>query len=352
MESKKAEDKFETSKKDLKKNQKREIIVKKEKELYLTSEIEEKFIKTSDLFLTKETYIHYTIISKTKETKDNKLVLIHGYGGMGCIFFRLIKKLSEKFYIIILDLPGMAFNFRDKKVENFKTDKEWLDFFVENINLFLEKLKIGKFSLFGHSLGGYISGHFFERYSEKIIKLFLSSPAGFNSTNEENLKEHHKKINNFNFVKKFFVKKTLKNIYEKKKTPFNYLIWPFRKPLLYGIMSKKKFLNRDQKSFLTNILNYFFSEKQYTEHCIGYLLENGVKGKRCIFDIIWKKNKFVKNICIFYGETDWMDFKETQKNLKIGKLDIELHVVPKSGHGLNLENPDFVTEKMLNFMKK
>ena len=46
-----------------------------------------------------------------------------------------------------------------------------------------------------------------------------------------------------------------------------------------------------------------------------------------------------------------MDFKETQKNLKISKLKIELHFIPKAGHGLNLENPEFVSEKILCFCK-
>ena len=345
------ENNFKIQKSKLKDNKERQKCLEKEKEIYHMSGIKKEFINTQDMFLDKETYMHYTIVSKTKKEENNILFLIHGYGGMGCIYYKLIKELSKKFYIIIIDLPGMSFNYRDKNVEKYKTHDEWLNYFLGNIDLFINKLGIDRFNLLGHSLGGYIAGHYFNKYSEKIIKLFLSSPAGFNPSHDENLKEHNDRINNFNFFKRIIVKKALHDIYEKKKTHFNYMYWPFRKLLLKLIFSRKKFLVKKEKKNLVYILNYFFSQKQYSEKCLGYLLEHGVKGRKSIFNIILEKNKFIKNICIFYGENDWMDFKETQKNLKISKLKIELHFIPKAGHGLNLENPEFVSEKILCFCK-
>jgi len=36
------------------------------------------------------------------------LVLLHGYGGSGCMFFPIIKKLAERFILVLVDIIGMA----------------------------------------------------------------------------------------------------------------------------------------------------------------------------------------------------------------------------------------------------
>lgn len=35
-----------------------------------------------------------------------KLIMLHGYGGTGLIFYRTFKELSEKFYLVVPDLIG------------------------------------------------------------------------------------------------------------------------------------------------------------------------------------------------------------------------------------------------------
>ena len=36
------------------------------------------------------------------------LVLVHGFGGSGSLFYKVMKGLSENFYVIIIDLIGMG----------------------------------------------------------------------------------------------------------------------------------------------------------------------------------------------------------------------------------------------------
>lgn len=37
-----------------------------------------------------------------------KLVLVHGFGGSGVMFWRIIKPLAEKFHLILIDILGMG----------------------------------------------------------------------------------------------------------------------------------------------------------------------------------------------------------------------------------------------------
>ena len=36
------------------------------------------------------------------------IVIVHGYGGSGMIFFKMFKQLAEKFHVYLVDLLGMG----------------------------------------------------------------------------------------------------------------------------------------------------------------------------------------------------------------------------------------------------
>ena len=42
------------------------------------------------------------------------MVLIHGYGAGGAVFYRIIKELSEKFHIFLVDMLGMGLSGRPR----------------------------------------------------------------------------------------------------------------------------------------------------------------------------------------------------------------------------------------------
>jgi pimeloyl-ACP methyl ester carboxylesterase len=41
---------------------------------------------------------------KSKQT----LVLVHGYGGSGAMFWKIIKALSENYHLLLIDILGMG----------------------------------------------------------------------------------------------------------------------------------------------------------------------------------------------------------------------------------------------------
>ena len=42
------------------------------------------------------------------------LVLVHGYGGSGALFFKIIGPLIEKFQFVLIDIVGMGASSRPK----------------------------------------------------------------------------------------------------------------------------------------------------------------------------------------------------------------------------------------------
>jgi pimeloyl-ACP methyl ester carboxylesterase len=66
-------------------------------------------------------------LDSTSPQKE-KMVLMHGYGGSGVIFYKIIKALSEKFHLILIDILGMGASSRPDF--DAKTADEADEFFV------------------------------------------------------------------------------------------------------------------------------------------------------------------------------------------------------------------------------
>ena len=50
---------------------------------------------------------HITTIIAGDKSKP-KMVLVHGYGGSGTLFYRVIKGLTKNFHVIAIDMIGMG----------------------------------------------------------------------------------------------------------------------------------------------------------------------------------------------------------------------------------------------------
>lgn len=84
----------------------------------------------SDVIVGEEKYGGATIRTcKVGDPTLPKLVLVHGYGGSLILWFNVIKQLSEKFRLYLIDIPGMGASSRVKF--NGKTKQETDDFFTD-----------------------------------------------------------------------------------------------------------------------------------------------------------------------------------------------------------------------------
>lgn len=110
--------------------------------------------------------LNYKISGDGKE----KLVMLHGFMENLSIWEDLEKNLSIDFTLIKIDLPGHG---SSKIYHEIHT----MEFMAEKVKEVISHLKLEDFHLLGHSMGGYTSLAFAEKFSEnlKSLTLFFST---------------------------------------------------------------------------------------------------------------------------------------------------------------------------------
>lgn len=96
------------------------------------------------------------------------LLMIHGNGESFICFENQVEEFSKHFKVILVDCRGRGNSSYQKGVELT------FDLLVEDITLFLEKLKIQKTSILGWSDGGIIGIALAIKHPEKVNKLVMS----------------------------------------------------------------------------------------------------------------------------------------------------------------------------------
>lgn len=117
--------------------------------------------------------IRYLEYVNAANISDNTqvLLLLHGIGASAERWLPVVPGLSRYFKVIIPDIIG--FGYSDKPTVEYT-----LDFFIEFLQDFLDKLNIQNFSLVGSSFGGWMAMEFAMRFSRRVDKLVLAAPAG------------------------------------------------------------------------------------------------------------------------------------------------------------------------------
>jgi pimeloyl-ACP methyl ester carboxylesterase len=111
---------------------------------------------------TKHGNLHYSIAGQGKA-----VILLHGFAEDGSIFSEQVAFLQHNNLVIIPDLPGTGqsaiMQKRDAKIADY----------AEIIKAIADEEKIEKFTLIGHSVGGYISLAFAKKYPELLTGVGL-----------------------------------------------------------------------------------------------------------------------------------------------------------------------------------
>ena len=123
-------------------------------------------------------------IERLGEKPDQNLVMLHGYGaGLG-FFYKNFEGLSRLpgWKLYALDLLGMGRSsrppFRLTSKDKQGCIREAEDWFIDALEEWRVKKKIDRFTLMGHSLGGYMAVAYALKYPGHLNKLVLASPVG------------------------------------------------------------------------------------------------------------------------------------------------------------------------------
>lgn len=122
------------------------------------------------------TPIHYHV-----NGKGPAIVLLHGFLESSSMWDRLVPLLSKKNKVITIDLPGHGLS---GCIEEIHT----MELLAESVHCVLNETNINRAHFIGHSMGGYVTLAFAEKYESMIDHLILlnSTTLGDSIVNKRN----------------------------------------------------------------------------------------------------------------------------------------------------------------------
>ncbi|MEI7661156.1 MAG: alpha/beta hydrolase [Bacteroidota bacterium] len=117
-------------------------------------------------------------IAYNDEGTGKPVVLLHGFTESSKIWKNFASKLSARYRVISVDLPGHG---RSATLGAVHT----MEFMADAVMAVLKKLRVGKCLMVGHSMGGYVTLAFAGKYPQKLKGLCLFHSHCFADTSAE-----------------------------------------------------------------------------------------------------------------------------------------------------------------------
>lgn len=129
----------------------------------------------------KKSKVHYTDTGKGRV-----LVLLHGFLSSHEVWSEFVKRLSKKFRVIAIDLPGHG---ATPSIGYYHS----MELLAQSVKAVLDKAGVRRYIIAGHSMGGYVGLTFAELYPENVSGLCLFNSTSY-ADSEEKKKERDKVI--------------------------------------------------------------------------------------------------------------------------------------------------------------
>lgn len=268
-------------------------------------------------------------IAYVEKGKGRPIIFIHGLGGNLSHWLKSVQELSDKFCCIAIDLPGYGHSSK-----TFNTgDKDQMQFFADAITSFIQKKKLKKVALAGHSMGGQIAVIVALQQPSLISKLILAAPAGLETftQNEGTL----------------IINATPPTVFEKQDEAAVRLSY---KQNFYAQPADVEALIQDRLR-LKNCPGF----TQYTT-----TVSNSIKGMLA-HPVRNELNNLSQPVLVIFGENDALIpnrilhpqltretlLKESTAQIK----DVKIVTVPQAGHLLQFERPSEINKAIKDFYK-
>lgn len=310
--------------------------------LILSSGVPKEQVKIEDVFVTDTDTIHTIQVGPDRVTtkdKNNVVLMLHGYGAPASCYFRLLPHLAKDFHLVLIDLPGMNFSSRTKD-RPFDSLATCLAFCLDRIEALVFALKLDFFSLVGHSIGGFLGGHLFQRLHERILRVVFLSPAGVNPPEPDQLGAVLKKQAGKNIFKRLFISNFLHFVFDKKNPPFQYFrIGPLKRVMVHFYVSNKRFEFSDfERQKFKAVANFNLAQPPCGEYMVCYLMHFGPKSKAPLIDLLEKMPERFHDLLLVYGETDVLDHHLVKERFAARGMDIQIKYLAKADHQLIFQN--------------
>ena len=242
------------------------------------------------------------------------LILMHGIGGNRTNWTEQIKVLSEFFHVVAWDARGYGDS------DDYEGELDFNDF-ARDLNRVLDHFGVEKAHISGLSMGGRISQSFYAMYPERVKTLgLIATFTGFKNFSDAD--------------KQKFIDLRLKPLVEEGKEVMD--IAPVVAKTLVG-------------PHATDAQHQQLVESMKCLHKESYI--KTVKATT-MFDQTAGLEKIAVPTMLVFGEHDGLTKPEMGQKMADRIKDCEFTIIPKSGHLINLEQPDLFTKTMLEFLLK
>ncbi|CAM9333445.1 unnamed protein product [Chrysoparadoxa australica] len=288
-------------------------------------------------------YIHSVESGREFKGLTSPIVLCHGYG-MGLAAYHLnLPAISAHAHVYAKDWLGCGASSRQPwKV---KGTKETEDYFCNSLEEWRVAQGIERMNLVGHSLGGYLSVAYAERYPEKVERLVLVSPVGV--PDQPPLENYRKQMSLSQ--RSFF--KVASSLWERGVTPGSVtrFLGPWGEKMIRRYAeSRFNFNNPHWKDYVYHQI----ANKGSGEYALNELLAPFAYARAPLCHRIPTLSQDIP-IHFIYGEVDWMDHRHAVKVMegtKGTKQSIEVVLLPGAGHQLILDEPMAFNKSLLKIV--
>jgi len=143
------------------------------------------------------------------EGNGKAVVFIHGFGENGSIWNNQVNYLKDYCKVIVPDLPGSGLSPMIK-------GQTTIEAYAETIYALLQHEQVEKCIMLGHSMGGYITLSFAEKFPKLLTGFGLVHSTAFPDTEEKKTN----RIRGIEIMKEYgaysFLKNTIPNLFSKK----------------------------------------------------------------------------------------------------------------------------------------
>jgi pimeloyl-ACP methyl ester carboxylesterase len=154
---------------------------------------------------------------KAKVTFDDRgrgrvVVLLHGFLGSHLIWEKTMDDLARSYRVIAIDLPGHG----DSDCLGYAHST---DLMAQCVTAVMDSLRLKKYVLIGHSLGGYVSLAFADLFPDSVKGLCLFHSTAYPDT-EEKKRDRLRAISLVKQNKKLYTKTMIMNLFAEKNLKY------------------------------------------------------------------------------------------------------------------------------------